>query len=490
MDDALVRIQRLRDVVRFAQATLKAFGKMGTTDTLKIFVAPEFYFRLGDDGYPHAGLGGTKVGSVTTDNPCSVQTIIDTLRATFQTEEFRDWLIIPGTIFSHEGELTSAQRWILVTEQDTSGSDVVKKVTDWNKVDWTKTKIWDVSKDDPSILTNSVVYPLYRAHYSPFNGTVASNYFNTTVVIKGGAHLSSTDPGYVLNWKGPMSNIDVPWFGSRPRDSASRAYNLNDLDPTLRDARNNALYKTLLDQWPTVKERIFTIDGITFGLEICLDHGAGILKRMIADWTKSETEWTSLSKAYFRNDVGIDLQNVGRDALSLLTLDSTKLLQNINSLSAATSWSAPSVVSQVKGLTLDAAKIPDAKVSLAKAFARGLARLDDLNASEKQSAASGPSIDVHIISSCGIAVAPLNVCARNGGYVVHCDGSVGTWNLSAGPSRRYTLGKQVGTNLAVEPDTSKSMDVKVSADLELLPPPAAGTSWYEQRVIAYAPKPL
>lgn len=80
--DAKARAQRMRDVA--AQAANLHGGVLGGADTLKIFVAPEFYFR--QDRYSYRDI------SIVTN-------LFSALMSAFQEARFNDWLIVPGTVF-------------------------------------------------------------------------------------------------------------------------------------------------------------------------------------------------------------------------------------------------------------------------------------------------------------------------------------------------------------------------------------------------------
>lgn len=85
--DSLARVRRLAGVVNFAADRLHTAGGDAAT-TLKIFMAPEFYFRPPN-----------------TENAYSfnqMTNIMDALRNLFVHADFADWLFVPGSIFSSQ----------------------------------------------------------------------------------------------------------------------------------------------------------------------------------------------------------------------------------------------------------------------------------------------------------------------------------------------------------------------------------------------------
>lgn len=85
--DSVARLRRMAGVVNYAANRLRFAGGDAAT-TLKIFVAPEFYFRP-----PNA------------QNAYSFNqmiNILDTLRNLFVHTDFADWLFVPGSIFSSQ----------------------------------------------------------------------------------------------------------------------------------------------------------------------------------------------------------------------------------------------------------------------------------------------------------------------------------------------------------------------------------------------------
>ncbi len=87
-DDARKRLQRLAGVVNLAANRLAGIGD--NPNTLKIFMAPEFYFR------PLTTMGGNYYSG--TYPVQDVGEVLQALAGMFVHADFRDWLFVPGTI--------------------------------------------------------------------------------------------------------------------------------------------------------------------------------------------------------------------------------------------------------------------------------------------------------------------------------------------------------------------------------------------------------
>lgn len=83
-EDARNRALQMYQLVELART--QGSERLGGADTLKIFLAPEFYFRDGlhRDSY---------------QNLSTVNNIFAALLSAFRQDVYKDWLIVPGTIF-------------------------------------------------------------------------------------------------------------------------------------------------------------------------------------------------------------------------------------------------------------------------------------------------------------------------------------------------------------------------------------------------------
>ncbi len=515
VDDALVRARRLREVVRFAQQKI-ATAKAGLTggdaydddETLKVFVAPEFYFRQGREGYPHAGL----TNDPTAENPCSVDTLMQALREIFQTDEFKHWLIVPGTIFSHWGETakkTIAFQLYLSSNNariDTTATPPLKpgralasagKVADLEDLDFTKVFMWDIQVDP------GVVPP----NYWQAEQGLGSNYVNSTVIIQGGV-----GGRYITEFKGDMSTIDVT------------AINVGDPNPQGRDVYNTPLYESLLNDWERVKERVFVVDDVWFGVEVCLDHLRGVLKDVVDHWDTKEAAALQARQSALQSELtnlqtptwypsGTDLEAKYPTLPGLaerkeqFDRDRPDIIRRLNG-----------ALARLKGKGALEAELANLKngsyyPTEEELAARYPLPFYDIN---KQSydlerpyaiqqiermlrLVRKPEIDVHLISSCGMYVndgrvnptnnsktMPNHVRARDGGYVMLCDGSTST------SFPRYDF-RAVGASNAAGASAPSAVlvDEKVPGGLEIPRPPVpSGWAMPEQRVVAYRPVPL
>jgi hypothetical protein len=66
-------------------------------------------------------------------------------------------------------------------------------------------------------------------------------------------------------------------------------------------------------EWRNRKEHVFNVDGIPFGLEICLDHADGdayrVLKRVVSDWPANERGAQQDVKLHVLTAGGMEIQN-------------------------------------------------------------------------------------------------------------------------------------------------------------------------------------
>ncbi|WP_156757113.1 hypothetical protein [Actinokineospora pegani] len=238
--DATTRAKALcaaADFVRNDQSS-----RIGGDNTLKVFVAPEFFFRYGGPAQ-----GATPVLDSYPNGDAVLPEITEkVLKPFFQTKEFNNWLVVPGTMFWHRPAADSGTG-----------------------------------------------YPLY---------------FNTVLALRGGVptELSEAeqegnrDPASLptvvsatTNQKQLMSHID--YDGSAPGTN------------TNRDAALNAAYQQVMGDWEFWRWHAFAVHGvndsngdpITFGLEVCLEHmrrlghrmsGPGVLRHMETLWPAQTRE--------------------------------------------------------------------------------------------------------------------------------------------------------------------------------------------------------
>jgi hypothetical protein len=208
-NDEKIRVQRFLDVLNWARNNISS-TILGDNNTLKIFMAPEFYFKsYGGQN----GLDARYGGSYTFNTMIN---ILDCLRNLFTDPTLSDWLIVAGSVVSN------------------------------------------LPADAKVFIDN----PEERA------------YLNTTAVVKGG-HPKA--PFHFVHKK-QLSDIDGP--------PTTRRNELGEKVGT--SASENEFYAPFLESWQERKQRIFTVDNITFGLEVCLDHARTELKKVCKDYHAQE----------------------------------------------------------------------------------------------------------------------------------------------------------------------------------------------------------
>lgn len=196
-DDAMVRLTRLAWVVDHAFDNVSAMKD--SPDTLKVFVAPEFYFRpprIAEDynGNTYPVLESAK--------------IFKALSAMFRSETLKDWLIVCGTV-----------------------------------------------------LYNSLVDVKGETFY-----------FNTAIAVRGGPgdyNVHRVDK-YVPS---DIDGIPVVTVAGLTRGGGPGA-----------DQKINRLFNT----FPSLKHRIWAVDNVRLGLEICLDH----------QWSSTDDRFRMLRRAF------------------------------------------------------------------------------------------------------------------------------------------------------------------------------------------------
>jgi hypothetical protein len=99
--DAESRAKTLCQVAEWTRTTFTQ--KLGDSRTLKVFIAPEFYFRYGGPSKPPAALGN----SYPNGEQLLPNVVEKVLRPFFATESYADWLIVPGTMFWHKSAADS-----------------------------------------------------------------------------------------------------------------------------------------------------------------------------------------------------------------------------------------------------------------------------------------------------------------------------------------------------------------------------------------------
>jgi hypothetical protein len=215
-----IRLRRLAAVVDRAAANL---GAGDNAATLKVFVAPEFYFR------PPAGADvAFRRSTYAQEHLFAIWGALDRM---FQSPRFADWLIVPGTVM------------------------------------WNRPREEDAAR---------------------------SNYFNSVLYVRGGPREQATR---MIEKQLPstIDGIPVPFAPG--------------YDPSLRP---------IYEDWRTQTDRIFRVDNVGVGVEVCLDHAddpqCRVLKTVLSRWTQRFGELSSTHQARVAGDA-----NVPVPALHVLT---------------------------------------------------------------------------------------------------------------------------------------------------------------------------
>ncbi|HEX5401780.1 MAG TPA: hypothetical protein VFX16_05705 [Pseudonocardiaceae bacterium] len=233
--DAEIRARTLCQVAEWTRETFAV--DIAGPDTLKVFVAPEFYFRFGGPGADEEALRNSYPnGDILLPNIAE-----EILRPFFTAPEYADWLIVPGTMFWHKTPRESHEA----------------HPTYFNTV---------------LVIRGGPGGPLTQEE-------VARNQRDCSVPVMAG--LST-------NQKRLMSRIDY-------------AFGQSGVDHSKWDAALNPMFQPILDDWEWWRWHAFTVQGVTgpngrpvvFGLEVCLEHvqstdtpGAlGVLRTMEQNYT-------------------------------------------------------------------------------------------------------------------------------------------------------------------------------------------------------------
>ena len=234
-DDARIRAARLYSVVEGAWTLVdsQTSSQQVGAGTLKIFMAPEFYFRP-ETGGPHQPYMTYDARTAS-----AIQSVVSRL---FTADKFADWLIVAGTVVQH--------------------------------VEMKFSRAFDpLSHDRMSQETGKVQAEANNlAPQSPRLANMDYGFLNTAIVVKGGP-------------LGPFRFIDKQGIASA------------DFMPRQRNAADEI--KVALTDWDHVSAAdvfnyragaVFRFDNLGFGLEICADHSAGVLKELLEDASNRKLE--------------------------------------------------------------------------------------------------------------------------------------------------------------------------------------------------------
>ncbi len=198
------------------------------SSTLKVFMAPEFYFRGKDGAYPIE----------------EISTIMETMRKHTNRIQFRDWIFVFGTALGYLDHGDSSKEVYNVAMVQKGGANAV------------------------DVHSSVVVYKEYISHID----------FIRTQGVQTCPHC-----GNILVCDNCGEQIDQDWDASSNRVGkiGTKEHNLRPTSGSRdllslrveRVGKGREMTKTGLGG-----QSIFTMGGVTFGLEICLDHLNGRLR--------------------------------------------------------------------------------------------------------------------------------------------------------------------------------------------------------------------
>lgn len=214
--DISYRCKYMKEAIDKAVLSTKVSNRF---NTLKLFMAPEFYFRGKDGAYPIE----------------EVSAIMETLRKHTKANQFKDWIFVFGTAlgFLDEGSTKEIFNIAMVQKGGT---------------------------EDTGVDSSLIVYKEYISHIDFIRTS------DTGQNCPNCGHFVANDWDDASNRRG---RIGSKHYTLRPTTGSRDLLSMR-IEKT---GTGKELTKTGLGG-----QSIFTMNGITFGLEICLDHLNGRLR--------------------------------------------------------------------------------------------------------------------------------------------------------------------------------------------------------------------
>lgn len=206
-------------------------------DTLKIFMAPEFYFRGRQGGYDMAVVGE----------------ILPEMRDFTKSDDYKHWLFVLGTAIAATRINPTCSSCHGVTELMNDPKDPLSH----RKVVWCRKCKKEETASKPKMMLD-----------------------NFAVVQKGG---ENTDANAYLIQKEFMSRVDYrrPTLTTDWDNPANRQVNVRGLEaeaiPSEGSSQPGTVAQSLYKD-ERMGGSVFSMDGISFGVEVCRDHLRGRLK--------------------------------------------------------------------------------------------------------------------------------------------------------------------------------------------------------------------
>lgn len=237
-DDMKARWDDMKKAIKAAHAATLRLGYHTEERMLKIFMAPEFYFRGGRGGYDATTVGG-EAGSAN-------ESLVELIQKEIRKEKYKHWLFVLGTVV------------------------VLTKVTEWECVDCGSEVDFDLTRGGR---THPVCSEEENHRVKEITHGAAVD--NVALIMKESLVHSVT--------KELVSSID--FIDGATRDAKGKLRALKNVVTVRREALDVLRFKTKSGQKSASAEQsafldermggsIFTLDGVTFGCEVCLDHGA------------------------------------------------------------------------------------------------------------------------------------------------------------------------------------------------------------------------
>jgi hypothetical protein len=243
--DMLDRWTKMAKAVEAAYNGLNV-GIRSNPKTLKIFMAPEFYFRGRNAAYGHHLFNAPSSSSVPKTGP----DLLEKIRSVSHDKKYNDWLFVFGTaVLASVTTLsycTRCKNWAAVTLQP---NKISYQCTKCKALLAKKDVIWQDEYNEPEnyalICKGDQEYFILKEFVSD------KDYKGGKITVELGNDLTGK------GGKGPVSTKTLPFL---PVGGSSQRKDFNLPDPSkFTDERMGG--------------SMFTVDGIKFGLEVCLDHG-------------------------------------------------------------------------------------------------------------------------------------------------------------------------------------------------------------------------
>lgn len=237
--DMLDKIEKMKKAIRAAYSLADTMGNYNTDPkVLKVFMAPEFYFRGINGAYTHADVLGQEAQP--SNKLPAIKGLMEEMALELNKPIYKDWLFVLGTAIAAT-ELTETKCSQCAGPVNAVGSGKDKKLVFKCTKDVTH-KVTQISHG-AQIDNIAFIYKEGKTHY-------------VTKELVSGIDFLSDD-------KKPMKDkvkIDKQTLPVQRVPQASGYTSAEKKATSFQDERMGGC--------------IFTLDGITYGLEVCLDHAA------------------------------------------------------------------------------------------------------------------------------------------------------------------------------------------------------------------------